>query len=129
VLKKGRFEHIALANPKLAPYGAAAVEVMKALGVHDSLQAKFVTAQSIAQAHQFVRSGNALLGFVALSQVSKDGKVEGSAWIVPADLYQPIRQDAVVLEKGKAKPAAQALMKYLQGDKVKGVVRAYGYKQ
>lgn len=128
VLKQGRFENIALANPKLAPYGAAAAEAMKALGVYDELQAKFVTAETISQTHQFVQSGNAMLGFVALSQVSKDGKIEGSAWIVPADLYQPIRQDAVILEKGNGKPAAQALMKYLQGDKVKAMVRAYGYR-
>lgn len=127
MLKKGRFDHIALANPKLAPYGSAAVKAMKALGVYDSLQAKFVTAQSIAQAHQFVQSGNALVGFVALSQVFKDGKIEGSAWVIPADLYQPIRQDAVILEKGNGKPAVQALMKYLHGDKAKAVVKSYGY--
>lgn len=127
VLKKGWFEHIAIANPKLAPYGAAAVEAMKALGVYDILQTKFVTAESIAQAHQFVQSGNAPLGFVALSQVFRDGKIEGSAWIIPADLYQAIRQDAVILEKGNGKPAVQALMKYLQGDKAKALVKSYGY--
>jgi molybdate transport system substrate-binding protein len=127
VLKKGRFDHIALANPKLAPYGAAAVQSMKAVGVYDALQAKFVTAESIAQAHQFVRSGNALLGFVALSQVFKDGKIDGSAWIVPAGLYQPVRQDAVILEKGKGKPAVDALIKYLKADKAKAVVKSYGY--
>lgn len=128
VLKTGRFDHIALANPKLAPYGAAAVETMKALGVYDRLQDKFVTAQSISQAHQYIQSGNALLGFVALSQVSRDGKIEGSAWIVPADLYQPIRQDAVILQKGDGKPAVRALMEYLQGDKAKAVVRSFGYE-
>ncbi|MCX7257988.1 MAG: molybdate ABC transporter substrate-binding protein, partial [Polaromonas sp.] len=113
VLKKGGFDHISLANPRLAPYGAAGVEVMKALGAYDALQPKIVSAENITQAYQFVNSGNALLGFVALSQVLKDGKIDGSAWIVPANLYTPIRQDAVLLEKGRGKPAAEALAKYL----------------
>lgn len=128
VLKKGGFAHIALANPKLAPYGAAGVEVMKKLGVYDALQAKFVTGETIAQAHQFVSTGNALLGFVALSQVLKDGKIEGSSWIVPANLYTPIRQDAVILDKGKGKPAAEALLKYLKSDKAKAVIKSFGYE-
>lgn len=128
VLKKGGFDHIALANPKLAPYGAAAVEAMKALGVHDTLAPKFVTAENIGQAFQFVRSGNAPLGFVAMSQVTQDGKLTGgSAWVVPASLYPPIRQDAIVLDKGKGRPAAEALMKFLQGDQARAVIRAYGY--
>jgi molybdate transport system substrate-binding protein len=127
VLKKGGFDHIAVTNPKLAPYGAAALETMKALGVHDGLQAKFVTAENIGQTFQFVSSGNALLGFVALSQVLKDGKIEGSAWIVPAKYYTPIRQDAVILDKGRGKPAADALLKYLKGGKAKAVIQSYGY--
>ena len=128
VLKKGGFDHISLANPKLAPYGAAGVEVMKALGTYDALQPKIVSAENITQAYQFVSSGNALLGFVALSQVLKDGKIEGSAWIVPAKLYSPIRQDAVILDKGKGKPAAQALLNYLNGDKAKAVIKSFGYE-
>jgi len=127
VLKKGGFDHLAIANPKLAPYGAAAVQTMKTLGVYDSLQPKLVTAENIAQSYQFVSTGNALLGFVALSQVLKDGKIEGSAWLVPAKLYSPIRQDAVILDKGKGKPAAEAFMKYLKGDKAKAVIKSYGY--
>lgn len=127
VLKKGGFDHISLANPKLAPYGAAGVEVMKALGVYDALQPKIVSAENITQAYQFVSSGNALLGFVALSQVLKDGKIDGSAWIVPAHLYAPIRQDVVMLEKGRGKPAAEALAKYLKGDKAKAVIKSFGY--
>jgi molybdate transport system substrate-binding protein len=127
VLRKGGFDHIAIANAKLAPYGAAAIEAMKALGVYDSLQAKIVTAENIAQTHQFVASGNVLLGFVAMSQVMKDGKIEGSSWVVPADLYRPIRQDAVILDKGKANPAAEALMKYLKSDKAQEVIKSYGY--
>ncbi len=128
MLKQAGFDHIALANPKLAPYGAAAVEAMKALGVHDSLAPKFVTAENIGQTFQFVKSGNALLGFVALSQVARDNKLtEGSAWVLPANLYQPIKQDAIVLDKGKGKPAAEALMKFLRGDQARAVIRAYGY--
>ena len=128
VLKKGGFDHIALADPKLAPYGAAAVETMKALGVYDSLQPKIVTAENIAQAYQFVSSGNSQLGFVALSQVLKDGKIEGSAWQVPANLYTPIRQDAVVLDRGRGKPAAEALMKFLKTDKTKAIIKSFGYE-
>lgn len=127
VLKNGGFDHLAIANPKLAPYGAAAVEVMKTLDVYEAVQPKIVAGESIAQTYQFVSTGNALLGFVALSQVLKDGKVEGSAWIVPSKLYAPIRQDAVILERGKGKPAAQALMKYLKSDKAKAVIQSFGY--
>jgi len=128
VLKKGAFDHIALANPQLAPYGAAAVQTMKALGVWETLQPKVVTAESIAQSYQFISSGNALLGFVALSQVLKDGKIEGSVWLVPAKLYRPIRQDAVILEKGRGKPAALALMKFLKGAKAKVIIKSFGYE-
>jgi molybdate transport system substrate-binding protein len=128
VLKHGRFEHISLANPKLAPYGAAGIETMKALGAYDANQAKIVTAENIGQAFQFVSSGNAEIGFVALSQVLKDGKIEGSAWIVPAKYYTQIRQDAVILANGKGKPAAEALMKYLKGDKARAVIKSFGYE-
>lgn len=128
VLKRGGFDFIALANPKLAPYGAAGVETMKALGVLDALQSRVVTAENITQAHQFISSGNALLGFVALSQVLKDGKIEGSSWIVPARLYSPIRQDAAILDKGKGKPGALALMQYLKSAKAVAVIRSFGYE-
>jgi molybdate transport system substrate-binding protein len=128
VLKKGAFQHIAIANPKTAPYGAAAVEVLTKLKLLEALTPKLVTGESIAQAHQFVQSGNAELGFVALSQVIKDGKVsDGSAWIVSPELYQPIRQDAVILTPGKGKPAAAALLAYLKSEKAKAVIRTYGY--
>lgn len=128
VLKGGAFERIALADPKLAPYGAAGVETMKKLGVYDALVPKVVTGETIAQAYQFVASGNAPLGFVALSQVLKDGKIDGSAWIVPADLYTTIRQDAVLLNAGKDRPGALALLKYLQGAKAQAVIKSFGYE-
>jgi molybdate transport system substrate-binding protein len=128
VLGKGAFEHIALTNPKLAPYGAASVETMKAMGVYDVLAPKFVLAENITQAYQFVGSGNSPLGFVALSQVLKDGKIEGSAWLVPAKFYQSIRQDAVVLVKGRGRPAAAALVKYLKSERAANVIKTHGYE-
>lgn len=128
VLKKGDFTHLSIANPKVAPYGAAAIETLKSLGLLDALQPRFVQAENIAQAHQFVATGNAQLGFVALSQVYEDGKLKsGSAWIVPATLHSPIRQDAVILERAKGKPAPQALMRFLQSDQARQVIRQYGY--
>ena len=129
ILKKVDFKFLAIANPKLAPYGAAAIEVLTALKLLDAIQPKFVQGENIAQTHQFIATGNAELGFVALSQIMKDGKIaEGSAWLVPSSLYQPIRQDAVLLENGKGKPAAAALMKYLASDKAKAVIKSYGYE-
>jgi len=128
VLKKNAFKHLAIANPKTAPYGAAAIQVLAKLGLGEAVKPKLVEGANIAQAHQFVSTGNAELGFVALSQVSKDGKLtEGSGWTVPADLHDPIRQDAVILAKGKDNPAAQALVDYLKGPKAAQVIKAYGY--
>lgn len=128
VLKKGAFRHVAIANPKLAPYGAAAIETLTALKLLAALQPKFVQAENIAQAYQFIASGNAELGFVALAQVMQDGRIgTGSAWIVPASLHQPIRQDAIVLERGRHNPAAAALMQYLRGDKARATIRGFGY--
>jgi molybdate transport system substrate-binding protein len=129
VLKQGAFDHLALANPKLAPYGAAAVETLNKLGLLAALQPKFVQGENIAQTFQFVSTGNAELGFVALSQVYEGGKLKsGSAWIVPSALHAPIRQDAVILARGKGNPAALALMKYLKEDKARAIIKAYGYE-
>jgi molybdate transport system substrate-binding protein len=128
VLKQGAFKHLALANPKLAPYGAAAVETLNRLGLLAALQPRFVQGENIAQTFQFVSTGNAELGFVALSQVFEGGKLKrGSAWIVPAGLHAPIRQDAVILARGRDNPAARALMKYLKQDQARAIIRAYGY--
>lgn len=128
VLASGRFAHIAIANPKLAPYGAAGVEVLKSRGLADTLAPKIVTAESVAQAWQFVASGNAELGFVALSQVAIPGRaVVGSYWLVPAGLYRQIRQDAVLLKVGEKNPAAVALLDYLKGDAAKATIQAWGY--
>lgn len=128
VLKTGDFKHLALANPKLAPYGLAATQVLDKLGLTAQLQPRCVQGENIAQTFQFVATGNAPLGFVALSQVMEDGKIRtGSAWQVPASLHDPIRQDAVLLLPGKDAPAARALMNYLRSDKARAVVQAYGY--
>jgi molybdate transport system substrate-binding protein len=128
VLKKGGFRHLAIANPKTAPYGAAAVQAMTKLGVIDSVRPLFVQGENIAQTHQFISTGAAEMGFVAYSQVIRNDRIgSGSGWIVPASMHDPIRQDAVVLAKGKDKPAAAALLDYLKGDKAKAVIRSFGY--
>lgn len=129
VLKKGAFRHLAIANPRLAPYGQAAVEALTALGLIDAIQPRFVQAENIAQAHQFVASGNAELGFVALSQLLRYGRIaEGSAWVVPANLHQAILQDTVLLAPGRGKPAAEAWLRFLRGERARAVIRAYGYE-
>lgn len=128
VLASGRFAHLAIANPKIAPYGRAAAEVLKARGLTDPITPTLVTAESIAQAYQFVLSGNAELGFVALSQVVVPGKpVQGSYWQVPANLYGDIRQDVVLLKAGEKSDAAKALLAYLKSPAAKAVIQAYGY--
>ena len=128
VLRQPSITHVAYANPKLAPYGAAAVETIKALGLTAALESKLVQGENISQAYQFALTGNAEIGFVALSQVYKDGRItEGSAWIVPASLYPPIRQDAVVLKQGDGRPAVLGLMKYLRSEPARTVIQGYGY--
>ncbi|MES2956853.1 MAG: molybdate ABC transporter substrate-binding protein [Pseudomonadota bacterium] len=128
VLKTGHFNKLALANPRTAPYGRAAVETLAKLGLLGTLEPKFVQGENIAQTYQFVSSGNAELGFVALSQVMTDGVVAaGSAWRVPTELHEPIRQDAVLLTSARNHAAAAALLRYLKTDKAKGVIRAFGY--
>lgn len=129
VLKQGNFKHLAIADPKLAPYGAAAVEVMGQLGLLAALQPKWVQGESIGQTFQFVSSGNAELGFVALSQVMQDGKIgEGSAWVVPMTMHAALKQDAVLLQRGKDDAASVAFLSYLRSDAAKVVVRGYGYE-
>ncbi len=128
VLREGRFAHLAVANPALAPYGAAAFEVLRALGLLDPLRAKLVQGESIAQTAQFVASGSAELGFVALSQVASQVQASvGSYWLVPQHLYAPIRQQAVLLRPGASNPAARALFEYLRSAAAKTVIRAFGY--
>ncbi|MBS4018276.1 MAG: molybdate ABC transporter substrate-binding protein [Dechloromonas sp.] len=128
VLKSGRFNKLSIANPKTAPYGAAAVETLKKLNLLEAVQPKFVQGENISQTLQFVSTGNADLGFVALSQVFQDGRITGgSAWIVPAEMHDPILQDAVILKRGESNPAASALQAYLKGDKARAIIRRFGY--
>lgn len=129
VLRTAPFAKLALANPKTAPYGRAAIEALTRLGLLNSLESKFVQGENIAQTFQFVMTGNAELGFVALSQVMKDGVVaEGSAWLVPGELHEPIRQEAVLLTAARNNAAALALLQYLKSDKARAVIRAFGYR-
>jgi molybdate transport system substrate-binding protein len=129
VLRQGGFDKLAIADPRLAPYGAAAVETMNKLGLWAALQPKIVQGENIAQAHQFVATGNAQLGFVALSQVMADGRIgPGSAWVVPAALHAPIRQDAILLKAGQGNEAATALLRYLRGAAAQAIIRAHGYE-
>ncbi|MBB5190132.1 molybdate transport system substrate-binding protein [Silvimonas terrae] len=129
VLKHNAFTHLSIANPQAAPYGLAATQVLTKMGLTEAVKPKIVEGQNITQAYQFVATGNAELGFVALSQIYKDGKVTGgSAWIVPSSMYEPIRQDAVLLSKAKDSVAAKALVDYLKGPKAAAVIHAYGYK-
>ncbi|KOP54158.1 MULTISPECIES: molybdate ABC transporter substrate-binding protein [Pseudomonas syringae group] len=129
VLKANQYQHLSIANPKTAPYGLAATQVLAKLELTDATKAKIVEGQSITQAYQFVSTGNAELGFVALSQVYKDGKLTGgSAWIVPDSLHDPIRQDAVILVKGKDNAAAKALVAYLKGPKAAAIIKSFGYQ-
>lgn len=130
VLKRQNYQHLSIANPKAAPYGLAATQVLDKLGLTEATRSRLVEGQSITQAYQFASSGNAELGFVALSQIYKDGKLtSGSAWIVPAALHDPIRQDAVILNKGKDSVAAKALVDYLKGPKAGEIIQSYGYQR
>ena len=129
ILKNGNFTKIAIANPKLAPYGSAAIEVLNHLGIMSQVKPKIVEGANIAQTFQFVFSENAELGFVALSQVYEKGKLkQGSGWLVPASMYSPIKQDAILLNPGRDNAAALALMNYLQSDAAKRVILNFGYK-
>jgi len=129
VLKQGDFKHLSIANPKTAVYGKAAQGVMEKLGVYTALEPKLVVGENITQTYQFAATGNAELGFVALSQIYKDGNyAKGSYWIVPATLYSALKQDAVMLTCGKGNAAAEALLDYLKGDTAKTIIRAYGYE-
>jgi molybdate transport system substrate-binding protein len=124
-LKDGKFEKIAIANPKTAPYGTAAVEVMQKLGVYEALKDKLVQGNSIAQTYQFVRTGNAEVGFVALAQLSQS--VGGSHWIVPASMHLTIAQDALLLKAGAGNGAATAFLAFLKGPEARKVIEKFGY--
>jgi len=128
ILTSGGFKHLALADPKLAPYGAAAIDVVKGLNLQNKLKPLFVLGENIAQTYQFISTGNAELGFVALSQVIENGHcATGSCWIIPEDRYAPIRQDAALMTKGAENPAASALLSYLKSAPALAIIEKYGY--
>ncbi len=129
VLKTDKFKFLAIANAKVAPYGQAAVQTMLKLGMLTKLEPRVVQGENIAQTYQFVTSGNAQLGFVALSQIIENGKVKsGSAWSVPQEFHDQIKQDVILLNTGKDAVAAKALLDYLKSDKAKKIIASYGYK-
>ncbi len=128
LLKQGNYQHLSIANPKLAPYGLAATEVLDHLGLTDTSKSKIVMGENISQTWQFVASGNAEIGFVAMSQLLDQGTIKsGTAWTVPAEFYSPIRQDAVLLKQGNSNSAAHDLLEYLHSPKAKKVIENYGY--
>jgi molybdate transport system substrate-binding protein len=124
-LKDAKFSKLSICNPVAAPYGAAAVETMKSLKLYDALRPKFVEGANVSQAYQFVETGNAEVGFVALSQLA--GKNEGSRWVVPQELYTPIVQGAVLLKKGEKNAAATAFLQFLKGPEARAIIEKYGY--
>lgn len=128
VLREPPRGKLAIADPRVAPYGKAAIETLTKLGVLASWQPHLVQGENIGQAFQFAATGNAALGFVALAQVMDGGKIaKGSAWVVPAELHAPLKQDAVVLKRGERNPAASALAEYLRSEAARAVLRGYGY--
>ena len=128
VLRRSDLGRVAFANPKTAPYGTAALQVLDHMDVKKMLNPKLVQGESIGQVFNFVKTGNADVGFVALSQVLRDGQLrEGSVWVIPPTYYQPIRQEAVLLKRGAGNEAAQALLKLLQNSNTKDLIRSFGY--
>ena len=128
ILMTSNFKHLALADPKVAPYGAAAIDVLKKMKLFEKLQPLFVQGENIAQTYQFISTANAELGFLALSQVIENGKiVGGSSWIIPDNLHAPIRQGAVLMKKGAENPAARALIDYLKSIPALAIIKKYGY--
>ena len=128
-LRQGSFNKLSMANPRLAPYGQAALEVLSSLGLAESTSDRWVQGENITQAYQFVDTENADLGFVALSQIMQDGELEeGSVWLVPTDLHSPIRQDAVLLNRAEGKQAALEFWNYVQSLSAQTIIKSYGYQ-
>lgn len=127
-LKFGQVDRIAIPNPRLAPYGIAAVDTLKAINRYEALLPKLVKAENVSQSYQFTYTNNAEMGFIALSQISLNNKINrGHAWIVPEDLHSPILQDAVLLPRGQNSEAANALLAFLKTDEVRSLISTYGY--
>lgn len=125
LLENNHYNRLAMANPRLAPYGEAARQTLKALGLQNA--ARIVTGENIAQTYQFVATGNADIGFVALSQILNHGRLPDGAWVVPTRLYTPIQQNAVLLVHGASNEAAKALIEFLHSESALKIIRRYGY--
>ena len=125
VLKDKSLERLAIANPKTAPYGAAAVEAMEAMGLWEHYQSTTVRGDSIAQTYQMAYSGAVPAAMVARAQIALDST--GSSWLIPQSLYSPIRQQAVLLSASADNEAATAWMDYLKGDSAREIIQRYGY--
>ena len=128
VLTSSSLHHLSIANPKIAPYGVAAKQVLEKLSLWSQLQPKLVRGENVAQALQFISTGNAQAGFVAGSMLVMDNKVDSACiWVIPADVYSPIKQKMVLLKKAKDKPAAQAFIQYMQSERAKEIIKSSGY--
>jgi molybdate transport system substrate-binding protein len=125
VLKSGGFSKLSIADPAAAPYGLAAIQTLKTLGLYDQVKPKIVQGSSIAQAFEFVKTGNAELGFVALSQVIAEPG--GSRWLVPEGDHEPITQQAVLLKPGADSVGARSFLTFLKGGQAKAIIRRFGY--
>lgn len=129
VLNKGNFEHLAIANPLYSPYGVAAKETLGKLTMWNAMQRKLTKGEDVMQTYQLVATEKADLAFIALAQVMRDGKVvDGSWWVVPPELHNPIRQGAVLLSGAKDPAAAKALLAFLKSEKARTVMRGFGYE-
>jgi molybdate transport system substrate-binding protein len=128
VLAEDEFDHIAVANPEVAPYGQAALDVIVVLGLAEQISSKLVTGENISQTYNFVATGSAELGFVALSQITRDGEItSGSYWVIPRDIYPPILQDAAILSRAAGKSVAEEFFDYLRSPEAAQIIRSYGY--
>lgn len=128
VLTHMNYKHLSIANPKLAPYGLAAKEILEKMSLWEKVEGRLVLGENINQALQFIASGNAELGFVAYSQIIKDGRRFGSFWAIPQNLYTPLKQDTILLEKGKNSSAAKAFLMFLKGEKARRIIEEFGYE-
>lgn len=127
-LSQNNFRKLAYANPRLAPYGQAAVQTLKSLGLWQQIQPKLVMGENITQTWQFTASGNAELGFIARSQIQQpEDRIPGSYWLVPDTLHQPIQQGAVILNRAKHNPAAEAFWNYLKSKRAQHLIQQAGY--